>query len=78
MELQQRIEVFMLYYNAPPDFCDRLPGKDYCRWCFSPEVTHVTDENQLAVLTALARHDFNESCESKDSDDSDLKGCEAN
>ena len=71
----------MLCNNIPPDFRDRLAGKDYCRWCFSQQVTHVTDENQLTVLTALAKsHDINDSNEinySNYSDENDdLKGCD--
>lgn len=71
----------MVYNKVPPDFRDRLAGKDYCRWCFSQQVTHVTDENQLTVLTALARsHDINDSNESNYSnysdENDDLKGCD--
>lgn len=68
----------MLCNNIPPDFRDRLAGKDYCRWCFSQQVTHVTDENQLMVLTALAKsHDSNEINDYIDSDENDdLKGCD--
>ena len=71
----------MHYNNVPPDFRERLAGKDYCRWCFSQQVTHVTYENQWTVLTALAKsHDINDSNESNYSnysdENDDLKGCD--
>jgi len=54
--LRRRQDRFLAQRNGvvSPSFAGRVRDVDCCPWCFTLEVTQVTEQSQLAVLTALA------------------------
>jgi len=80
-QVSQRSEKFAaLNAVVLPDFLRemQMQGREYCPWCFSQFVERVTDENHLALLTALAMEDGGNGGSSEDGESSDdgLIGCE--